>query len=79
MIVLSSFRARQEAHERDLAVEALKVADGSVTRAAALTGLHRAQLRRIVAKYKLLSLLKRHNRTGKAIGGNAAWRSLADA
>lgn len=75
-IILSSFRARLQAAERDLAVEALAVADGSINQAARLTGLHRSQLRRILERHGLTSMLRRHSTAGMATGGNAAWRAL---
>jgi transcriptional regulator with GAF, ATPase, and Fis domain len=78
-VILSSFRARLQATERDLAVEALKVADGSINQAARLTGLHRYQLRRIVVRHNLQALLKRHSNAGQDLCGNEAWRALADA
>lgn len=77
-ITLSSFRARLQATERDLTVEALTVADGSINAAARLTGLHRYQLRRIVLRHNLQPLLKRHSNAGQDLCGNAAWRALAD-
>lgn len=77
-VVLSSFRARLHAAERDFAVEALKVADGSINHAARLTGLHRYQLRRIVVRHKLQALLTRASAKGKAIGGNSLWRGLGE-
>lgn len=77
-VVLSSFRARLQATERDLAVEALKVADGSIHAAAKLMGLHPYQLRRIVVRHELLVMLKRHTNAGRDLCGNAAWRALAD-
>jgi transcriptional regulator with GAF, ATPase, and Fis domain len=77
-IVLSSFRARLHAAEREFAVEALTVADGSINQAARLTGLHRYQLRRIVVRHELQALLKRHSNAGQDLCGNAAWRALAD-
>lgn len=77
-VILSSYRARLEAAERDIAVEALKVADGSINHAARLMGLHPFQLRRIVVRHDLQGLLKRHSNAGKDLCGNAAWRALAD-
>lgn len=76
MIVLSSFRARLDAAERDLAVEALKVAHGSITQAARLTGLPRSQLRRVVLRHNLTALLVNHQSAAR--GGNAAWLALGD-
>lgn len=78
-VVLSSFAERLKVAERDFAVEALKVADGSINAAAKLTGLHRTQLRRIVVRHELQPLLKRHSNAGQDLCGNAEWRSLADA
>lgn len=76
-IILSSFRARLQAAERELAVEAVTVADGSINQAARLTGLHRSQLRRILQRHGLVSLLRSHaSHAGMATGGNAAWRAL---
>jgi transcriptional regulator with GAF, ATPase, and Fis domain len=77
-IVLSSFRARQEAQERDLAVEALKVSDGCVSAAARLCGLNRISFRRIIVRYSLQSMLKAGSRANRTLRGNAAWRALAD-
>lgn len=77
-VVLSSFRARLHTAERDFAIEALKVADGSINAAARLTGLHRYQLRRIVVRHELQAMLKRHSNAGQDLCGNAEWRALAD-
>lgn len=76
-IVLSSFRARQERQERELAVEALKVGDGYVKRAARLVGLHPSRFQEIVKRHNLSGLLNK--KRGRPAGGNAAWRALADA
>ena len=80
-VVLSSFRARLEVTERDLAVEALKVTDGGIVAAARLCGLHKSQMRRIVVRYHLENLLKpapRVTRANLEQSGNAAWRALGD-
>lgn len=75
-IVLSSFRARLEATERDLVVEALTVSNGCLRQAARLTGLHRWQLRRLIIRHGLESL--RHaGHPGAPLKGNEAWRALA--
>lgn len=74
-IVLSSFRARLRAVERDLTVEALKATHGSVKPAARTIGLHPSQLRRLIERYNLQAMISRHH----ARGGNGAWRSLGDA
>lgn len=76
-IVLSSFRARQDAYEREIATEALKASDGYMARAARLVGLHPSRFREIVKRHNLRPLLNRE--PFKRGGGNAAWRSLADA
>lgn len=73
-VVLSSFRARLEAAERDYAVEALKATFGSVNSAARLCGLHPFQFRRIVERHGLQPLISKH----AARGGNSAWRALGD-
>ena len=73
-IVLSSFRARMQATEKTLAIEALTISGGSVKPAARQVGLHHRQLWRIIRKYQLESLLNRH----AARGGNAAWHALGD-
>lgn len=78
MIILSSFRARLDAAERDLAIEALAAEHGSITRAARLVGLHRFQLRRIVVRHGLQHLLHQASRATFSEHGNAAWRALAD-
>lgn len=78
-IVLSSFRARQEVQERELAVEALKVCNGCVSAAARMCGLNRISFRRIVVRYNLQPLLKVGSRANLTQRGNAAWRALADA
>jgi len=77
-IIISSFRARQERQECDLAIEALKVAHGSIVEAARLCGLNRVSFRRIVRRYSLQALLKTGSRANRTHRGNAAWRALAD-
>jgi transcriptional regulator with GAF, ATPase, and Fis domain len=71
-IILSSFRARLEATERDLAIEAIKASHGSVSAAARLCGLHPFQMRRIIERHDLQSYIDKHS----ARGGNLAWRAL---
>lgn len=75
MIVLSSFRARIYALERDLATEALLSTHGAVNTAARLCGLHPFQFRRIIERHKLYGYISRH----APRGGNEAWRALGDA
>jgi transcriptional regulator with GAF, ATPase, and Fis domain len=77
-IVLSSFRARQEAQERELAVEALRVNDGCVSAAARMCGLNRISFRRIIIRYELQVMVKRGSTANLTMRGNAAWRALAD-
>ncbi len=77
-VILSSFRARLQAAERENAVEALTACDGCITQAARLIGVHRYQLRRIVLRHHLEGMLKRHSNAGQDLCGNAAWRALAD-
>lgn len=77
-VVLSSFRARQELQERDLAIEALKVCDGCVSAAARMCGLNRISFRRIVTRHSLQAMLKAGSRANRTQRGNAAWRALAD-
>lgn len=77
MIILSSFRARLAATERDLAVEALMVTNGAILAAARLCGLDKSSFRRIVVRHHLEGLLVNHSSgAGVARGGNAAWRAL---
>ncbi len=71
-VVLSSFRARMQQTERDLATEALKVTGGSVKTAARLVGLHHTQFRRIIVRHSLQGLLC----LNPARSGNCAWRAL---
>jgi DNA-binding NtrC family response regulator len=79
-VILSSFRERLAAAERDLAIEALKVTDGAITAAARLCGLHKSQLRRIVVRHQLESMLRPASRANtEKHFGNAAWRALAGA
>ena len=80
MIILSSFRARLEATERELAIEALRATNGAIVAAARLCGLHKSQMRRIVVRYNLVNLLKPAPRVTRASEqcGNAAWRALGD-
>jgi transcriptional regulator with GAF, ATPase, and Fis domain len=75
-VILSSLRARQDAYERELAAEALKVGDGYMARAARLVGIHPSRFREIVRRHNLRSLL--NQKRGRPSGGNAAWRALAD-
>lgn len=78
-IVLSSFRARLEATERDLAIEALRVSNGGIVAAARLCGLHKSQMRRIVVRYHLENLLKPAPRARVTLqSGNAGWHALED-
>lgn len=76
-IVLSSLRARQDAFERELAAEALKIGDGYMARAARLVGLHPSRFRELVKRHNLCGLLNK--KRGRPIAGNGAWRALADA
>ncbi len=69
------FRVKILETERSLAVEFLTQADGCITQAAKLSGLHRSQLRRIVVRHALQKLLK-PNRPQVALHGNEAWRAL---
>lgn len=73
-VVLSSFRARLEAAERDLTVEALQATHGAVKPAARLCGLHPCILFRNIRRFNLKHLVSRHS----ARAGNAAWRALGD-
>lgn len=75
-VVLSSMRARQDAYERELATEALKAADGYMTRAARLVGLHPSRFHDLVVRHNLRALLNK--KRGRPLGGNAAWRAMAD-
>lgn len=78
-VILSSFRARLEAAERDLAVEALAVTDGGICAAARLCGMHPFQMRRIVVRHSLQAMLKPAARVNTNVQhGNAAWRALGD-
>lgn len=77
-IVLSSFRARLQATERDLAIEALTVTNGGMTAAARLMGVHKYQLRRVVLRHNLQAYVHAQP-LGRPAGGNEAWRALADA
>lgn len=72
---LTPFRTQILETERQLAVTYLTQADGCITQAAMLSGLHRSQLRRIVVRHALQALLK-PNRPQMATHGNAAWRAL---
>lgn len=74
-IVLSSFRARLHAAEREIAIEALTATHGAVNPAARLCGLHPSQLRRIIKRHNLQPHLSRH----APRGGNEAWRELGEA
>lgn len=85
MIVLSSFRARLGAYERDLAAEALKVTHGGIIAAARLCGLHKSSMLRIVRRHGLQSLQQQAPRSRLDYrdetadsGGNAAWKALGD-
>lgn len=73
-VVLSSFRARLEAAERELTVEALQATHGAVKPAARLCGLHPSILFRNIRKFGLRHLVSRH----AARTGNDAWRALGD-
>jgi len=76
-VVLSSFRARLQATERELAIEALRVAGGGIKAAARLVGLDRSQMRRIVVRHELQNLLVSHSPgVGSVRGGNDAWKAL---
>jgi transcriptional regulator with GAF, ATPase, and Fis domain len=78
-VVLSSFRARLEATERELVVEALAVTDGGICAAARMCGMHPFQMRRIVQRHQLQALLKPASRARPPEQfGNAAWRALGD-
>lgn len=75
-VILSSLRARQDAYERELAAEALKVGDGYMRRAARLVGIHPSRFRELVERHNLRPLL--NPKRGRPIGGNKAWQALAD-
>lgn len=80
-IVISSFRARLEATERELAREALQATNGAIVAAARLIGLHKSQMRRIVVRHHLEPMLKpapRVTRANLEQSGNAAWRALGE-
>jgi transcriptional regulator with GAF, ATPase, and Fis domain len=77
VIILSSFRARQSQYERDLATEALSATKGAILAAARLCGLHPYQMRRIVKRHSLQSMLvNQSSGAGCAKSGNSAWREL---
>jgi transcriptional regulator with GAF, ATPase, and Fis domain len=75
-IILSSFRARQEMQERELAIEALKMANGYIKTAARLVGLHPSRFHDLVKRHGLQSFTNK--KPFPRTGGNAAWRALAD-
>lgn len=71
------FRERMMAAERKLTISYLTRADGSVNRAAQISGLHRSVIRRMVLRHHLEAYLQRAKRP-PVFKGNAAWHSLAD-
>ena len=79
-VILSSFRARLAATERETAIDALKVTNGGLCAAARLCGLPRSQFRRIILRYSLQSLLKPAPKMTQANRhmGNAAWQALGE-
>lgn len=78
-IVLSSFRARLQATERDLAIEALKATHGAIGSAARLCGLHPYQMRRIIDRHHLQDFVSRPLLRRGPRSGNALWLTLGDA
>lgn len=77
-IVLSSYRARVEAAERETIKEALTVSHGVMAVAARTLGLHPWHLRKIVTRLDLKDMLRRGTRRRIHNSGNAAWHALAD-
>jgi transcriptional regulator with GAF, ATPase, and Fis domain len=76
MNVAAPFRQELRQAERTLVIRYLQIAAGSVTRAAVLSGLHRAQIRRIVVRHGLQSLLRHDHDAAWNVKGNQAWKEL---
>lgn len=70
-IILSSFKARIEVTERTMIVEAMTAANGSVAKAAEISGLHPFQFRRILNRYNLKHLIIHRPKWG-----NQEWKAL---
>ena len=77
-VILSSYRARVEAAERETIREALTVSHGVMAVAARTLGLHPWHLRKIVTRLGLKALLHPGRRENLTKRGNAAWRALSD-